>query len=120
MKTSTLKTLAFLILLTFLARFANAGNVPTPATPKGESEKTIRNYFKFPQVLIQHQDAEKNLAKKVEVVFTTEASGAVNFVIAKTDDRDLKNEIERQFLKLKLPKLKHDTVYSVVLSFRTV
>lgn len=120
MRTSTLKKLAFATFFSFSTLFALAGNVPNPNGGKAESEKTIRDYFKFPQVLIHHPEEIKSASKKVEVLFTTDSTGAVNFVMAKIDDQDLKKEIEKQFSKLKLPKLKHDVVYSVVLNFRTV
>lgn len=118
--TPKFKKLAFAIGFTFSALFALAGNVPNPPAAKAESEKTIKDYFKFPQVLIQQPKTETWQQRKVEVLFTTEASGAVNFVLVKLDDDNLRKEIERQFAKLKLPQLKHDVVYSVVLSFRTV
>lgn len=114
------KKLAFFLVLTFSTVFAIAGNVPKTNITKVETEKTIRDYFKFPQVLIAHQDSEKLISKKVEVLFTTDQNGVVNFSLAKIDDENLKKEIEKQFSKLKLPKLKHDIVYSVVLNFRTV
>lgn len=120
MKTSNFKKLAFAIALTFSTLFVLAGTEPNPTGAKSESEKTIRDYFKFPQILIHHQESEKVESRKVEVLFTTDSTGSVNFVLAKIDDEDLKKEIEKQFSKLKLPKLKHEVVYSVILNFRTV
>lgn len=114
------KKMAFFMALTFSTVFALAGNVPKTNVTKMETEKTIKDYFKFPQMLMGYQESEKLVSKKVEVLFTTDQNGVVNFSLAKIDDEDLKKEIEKQFSKLKLPKLKHDVVYSVILNFRTV
>jgi|GEM_PF-1697127 len=121
MKTANLKKTVFLLTLTLSAWFAISGNAPVKYNPvKAETEKTIKDYFKFPQVLIAHTESEKTIIKRVEVLFTTNQNGLVNFALAKIEDENLKKEIEKQFSKLKLPKLKSDVVYSVILSFRTV
>lgn len=80
-----------------------------------ETEKTIKDYFKFPQIVIP-----VNESQKVEVLFTTDKSGNVDFVLAKTIDANLKTEIEKQFLKLNLAKLKNNVVHSVTLNIKTV
>lgn len=80
-----------------------------------ETEKTIKDYFKFPQIIVP-----VNESQKVEVLFTTNLNGKVDFVLAKTEDQNLKMEIEKQFLKLNLTKLKSDVVHSVTLNIKTV
>lgn len=107
---------AGLILTTLLA---TPNNAPLSGTVTNETEKTIRNFFKFPQILMPHMES-KSQSSKVEVLFTTDRSGRVNFVLANTQDRKLKAEIEKQFSTLYLAKLKQDVVHRVVLNFRTL
>lgn len=91
-------------------------NSKTGLNPEAiETEKTIKDYFKFPQIVIP-----ANEAQKVEVLFTTDQNGHVDFVLAKTIDANLKAEIEKQFLKLNLTKLKNNVVHSVTLNIKTV
>ena len=85
-----------------------------------ESERVIRNYFKFPQILLPVKENTKVEQNKVEVLFTTDKSGKVNFVLAKTENPALKKEIEKQFSALSLLQLKSGVVHKVVLSFRTI
>lgn len=82
------------------------------------TEKTIRDYFKFPQVLLNHEQEVKKETQKVEVLFTTDKSGLVNFVLAKTNDTNLKAEIEKQFIGLRFKNLKSEVVNSVTLNFK--
>lgn len=81
-----------------------------------ETEKTIKEHVKFPKLILPVQQQEQ----KVEVVFTTSENGNVNFVLAKTDNREVKAEIEKQFSKLNLNKLKANVAYSIVLNFKTI
>ncbi len=80
-----------------------------------ETEKTIKDYFKFPQIVMP-----VHAQQKVEVLFTTSVNGNVDFVLAKTNDQNLKAEIEKQFLKLNLGKIKSNVVHSVTLNIKTV
>lgn len=80
-----------------------------------ETEKTIKDYFKFPQIV-----TPVNESQKVEVLFTTNLIGHVDFVLVKTSDENLRSEIEKQFLKLNLTKLKSDVVHSVTLNIKTL
>jgi hypothetical protein len=78
-----------------------------------ETEKTIKESVKFPSNI--------NLSnQKVEILFTTNLKGDVNFVLAKTTNNTLKNEIEKQFYNMHLTKLKNDVVHSIVLNFKTI
>ena len=57
---------------------------------------------------------------KVEILFSTNKNGDVNFAFAKTEDAKLKKEIEKQFYKIHLNKLNQDVVNSIVLNFKTI
>jgi hypothetical protein len=103
----------------FSSLLASSNTNPTSGKGSAETEKTIRTYFKFPQVLMPHIES-KNQASKVEVLFTTGRNGKVNFVLAKTPNQKLKEEIEKQFSTLHLGNIKHDVVHSVILNFKTL
>ncbi len=85
-----------------------------------ETEKVIRNYFKFPHILMPVNENKTAVNNKVEVLFSTDSTGKVNFALAKTEDNELKKEIEKQFMALQLKQLKIDVVHKVVLNFRTI
>ncbi len=107
--------------LVYSSLFAlSATTLPSPSPASVESKKTIREYFKFPQILVNHSEVKTVTNNSVEVLFTTNEKGNVNFVLAKTQDESLKHEVEKQFYKLCLPKLKQDVVHSVVLNFKTL
>ncbi len=78
-----------------------------------ETEKTIKESVKFPAACYSHN-------QKVEILFTTNQKGIVNFVLAKTENLLLKKEIEKQFYTMCLAKLKQDVVHSIVLNFKTI
>jgi hypothetical protein len=106
--------------LLFSAFITMSANIPGTKPGSHESEKTIQNYFKFPQILLPHAESNTSVSKRVEVLFTTDKNGKVNFAIAKTEDVALKDEVEKQFYKLLLPKLPAEVVHSVVLNFKTM
>jgi hypothetical protein len=81
----------------------------------GETEKTIKEHVKFPNLILPIKQTEK-----VEVVFTTSENGKVNFVFAKTDNKEIKADIEKQFSQLTLTKLKANVAYSIVLNLKTI
>jgi hypothetical protein len=121
MKTQlTLSKIALVAGLLFTTLLAVAHTSPTTGTVTGETEKTIRSYFKFPQVLLPTYETKSLLSQRVEVLFTTDKFGRVNFVMAKTTDKKLKAEIEKQFSNLMLEKLKQNVVHSVFLNFKAV
>ena len=96
-------------------------NPPTAKSKPEQNEKTIRDYFKFPQVLMPQMHENKIPAtQKVEVLFTTTKNGNVNFVLAKTNQPKLKEEIENQFLGFSFRQLQADVVHSIVLTFKTM
>jgi membrane-bound lytic murein transglycosylase MltF len=80
-----------------------------------ETQKTIKEHVKFPKFIMPIQKSEK-----VEVVFTTAENGKVNFVLAKTENKIIKTEIEKQFQELTLNKLKANVAYSIVFNFKTI
>jgi hypothetical protein len=121
-----MKTLTKFKLLLVSSLFLNAftmlsnTNPPLTGTVNTAAEKTIKSYFKFPQVLIPHTNDEEVVSHKVEVFFTTDVVGHVNFVLAKTQEPELKLEIEKQFSALQLPQLKANVTHSVMLNFKTI
>jgi hypothetical protein len=106
--------------LIFSALFAVSNPLPVTNPASAESKKTIREYFKFPQILATRVESKHVSNNTVEVLFTTDETGHVNFALAKTQSGELKKEVEKQFYKLYLPKLKQDVVHSVVLNFKTL
>lgn len=119
MKTINLTKIILITGLILTTLVAVSNTTPSSSAVPAETEKTIRNYFKFPQVLLPHYES-KTTSNRVEVLFTTDKTGKVNFVMAKTIDKELKLEIEKQFSNLQLSKLKQNVVHSVVLNFRTL
>ena len=76
-----------------------------------ETEKTIKESIVFTSPISN---------QKVEILFTTNNNGEVNFVLAKTEDTTLKKQIETQFTHLHLTNLKADVVHSIILNFKTL
>jgi len=90
------------------------------SSSSAETEKVIRHYFKFPHILMPVNESRAIVNNKVEVLFSTDSTGKVNFALAKTQDEELKKEIEKQFMALQLKQLKSEVVHKVVLNFRTI
>lgn len=78
-----------------------------------ETEKAIKESIKL-------STSQFKTNQKVEVLFTTNVQGNVNFILVKTDDKALKQEIEKQFSLLHFNKLHSDVVNSVTLIFKTL
>jgi hypothetical protein len=119
MKTTLILKMSLVTGLILTSLLAKPNTSPVSGTITRETERTIRNYFKFPQILIPHMEP-KGTCNKVEVLFTTDRNGNVNFVLAKTGNGKLKAEIEKQFLNLRLARIKQNVVHSVVLNFKTL
>jgi hypothetical protein len=83
---------------------------------EGITEKEIQKHLSFPNILLPVNKSQSN---KVDVVFTTNESGKVNLVIAKTDNEHLKKEIEKNFSKLTLKTTKPNVCYGVTLKLKT-
>lgn len=105
----SIKKAGFILGLSLFTFFANA------KTKNGneiiETEKTIKESIVFTTPVS---------SQKVEILFTTSETGNVNFVLAKTEDSNLKIQIEKQFTHLHLSNLKADAVYSIILNFKTL
>ena len=67
-----------------------------------------------------HMQTQEIQDVKVEVLFTTDKNGDVNFAFAKTTNQQLKEEIEKQFSAMKLPQLKANVAHSVMLNFKYI
>lgn len=121
MKTSIQLKLVLLCIGTlFTLQSLKASNGFNEGPKKTETEKTIQHYFKFPQILMPQLAPTKNEVVKVEVLYTTNAKGEVTFALAKTENQELKKEIESQFLKLKIKQVQTEVVNSVILQFRSI
>ena len=104
--------------LTFSTLFAISNNFVHSGLPKHEPNKTLKDYFKFPQILL-NVDVNEYEQNNVEVIFKINKMGQINFVLVKTRNAELEKEVTKQFNALKLPNLKSDVVYSVTLKFKT-
>lgn len=80
-----------------------------------ETQNTIRQHISFPNIILPITKTEK-----VEVVFTTDEKGKVNFVLAKTGNDVLKKQIEKQFSAMTLTKIKSNVAYSIVFNIKKV
>ncbi len=80
-----------------------------------ETQNTIRQHISFPNIILPITKTEK-----VEVVFTTDEKGKVNFVLAKTENDVLKKQIEKQFSEMTLTKIKSNVAYSIVFNIKKV
>ncbi len=105
--------------LVLTSYFAKPYTAPVLKKTSAETQKTIRQFFQFPGMLLPiHEHQADN--KKVEVLFTTDSTGCVNFVLAKTNDDLLKKQIEKKLSGLRLIELQHDVVHSVTLNLKTL
>ncbi len=62
----------------------------------------------------------KNTDVKIEVLFTTNEKGEVDMAIAKTQDTELKNAIEKGFMKLMLKNTKPNVCYGITIKLKTL
>lgn len=113
-KLNLIKKTSLIIGLSLFTFFANAksknGN-ESDSYRNAETEKTNKESINF-SISISNQ--------KIEILFTTNNLGKVNFVLAKTENLELKKQIEAQFSHLNLPKLKTDVVHSIILNFKSL
>jgi hypothetical protein len=118
MKTNKLIKAGLIAGLIFITTLALSAAEPDPVA--SSASKSIKDYFKFPHMLLPYKQTGQVHSNRVEVLFATDKNGQVNFAFAKTEDPELKREIEKQFLHLHLSQLKEDVVHSVVLNFKTL
>lgn len=83
------------------------------ATDSPLAQKEIQHH-----ILLPANGVSEN--QKIEVLFTLDKRGKVDFVLAKTSDAHLKNSIEKQFLNLILPGLNTEVVNSVILNIKLI
>lgn len=109
--------LGFVFLSSAALALGNDGNENLPAGQASiiETQQTIRQHISFPNIILPIGKTEK-----VEVVFTTDDKGKVNFVIAKTENEVLKKQIEKQFSEMILTKIKSNVAYSIVFNIKKV
>ncbi|MCW3075481.1 MAG: hypothetical protein JWO32_90, partial [Bacteroidetes bacterium] len=91
-----------------LTSFTAKPNGPLKETDTS-NEKVIKESLVFSASITE---------QKVEILFSTDQTGKVNFVFAKTNDAILKNKIEKQFYTLHFTELKQDVINSVTLNFK--
>jgi hypothetical protein len=108
-----MKTLKLMIATVFASLTLNSMAV---TGGEGTTEKEIQKHLSFPNILMPVNKTQSN---KVDVVFTTNENGQVNLVIAKTENKDLKKEIEKNFSKLVLKTTKPNVCYGVTLNLKT-
>ena len=117
MKTISKTILAALALLSSFTMQA----AEEPAGREGSAAKNvIHHYFKFPSILLPAHSLSAPQPTRVEVLYTTDQAGKVNFVLAKTGDNVLKAEIEKQFYELPRLKVRGGAVQKVILTFRVI
>jgi hypothetical protein len=104
-----IKITALLAATLFLSSFSKASDIGT------ETSKQIQEHLFFPNIIIQ-----ANQTNKVEVLFTTDNDGKVNFVLAKTENKDLKKEIEKHFSNLTLKDIKPNVCHAITLKLKIV
>ena len=109
------------ILLAALVLFSvtNLWSAEEPAA-KSSTAKPVHNYFRFPGVLLPAHAFSHPQPVKVEVLYSTDVSGKVIFVNARTEDTPLKEEIEKQFRDLSLTNVRENVVHKMVLTFRVI
>jgi hypothetical protein len=111
----------FMTAMFFLALNGFSASVISSDPRETKPEKTIKNYFKFPQILMRTTRQNSSISpKKVEELFTTDKSGKANFVSAKTENQLLRKEIEDEFCKFSLLKVCAEIVHRVDLNFQTL
>lgn len=107
-----LKTTLLITGLIFMSTIAHA-NTAIKKDINHSAEKIIKRSLKFP-------DACYLQDQKVEILFSTNETGKVNFVLVKTADPILKTEIEKQFYSLQFQNFQQDVVNSVTVNFKTL
>ncbi len=80
-----------------------------------ETEKQIKE-----QVKLETPIAALHESQAIEIIFTTNENGHVNFVLAKTNNATAKHEVEKQFSRLQLSHLNANVAYSIVINFKTL
>ncbi len=114
MKPSILKKAFSFLVAGVICSFSAIANDTNSNFDFTETSKEIKNNIKFASSYTTHS------SEKVNVVFTVDESGKVNCVIANTDNKQLKQTIEKQFEHLILKQLKANNAYSIQFNFKTL
>jgi hypothetical protein len=107
--TSGMVKITGIIAFSLSSFFVNAG---TGNGVAAETGKIIKQNVKFTNPVQK--------SEKVEVLFTTAQNGKVDFVLAKTENKEIKSQLEKQFMGLMLDKLEANVAYSIVFNFKTI
>lgn len=109
--------LGFMFLSGVASALSNEGNenLITGQEDITETQRIIKQHISFPNNVVSATKTEK-----VEVVFTTDEVGKVNFVLAKTDNELLKKQMEKQFAEMTLTKIKSNVAYSIVFNIKKI
>ena len=114
----TLKNIFSLGLITgllFVSMQSFAGGMAN-GTGTFSHTSNVKNHLKLSTIWMPFDESKINTSVKVEVVFMTDQSGYVSFVLAKSQDQELKVELEKQFSKFFLPQLRKNVPHTVTLN----
>ena len=113
-----IKTLCLMVALTATSGLVAAEE---PASRlRTANAKTIQDYFRIPGLFLPSHAFDQQETLQVQVLYTTDRNGRVDFVLARTGDRALKRAIEERFIKLTLLPAGSGVVRMVVLEFRNI
>jgi len=100
-----IKTTTLLAATLLFLSFTKASDIGAATT------KHIQQHLFFPNIIIQANQTNS----KSEVLFTTDKDGKINFVLAKTENKELKKEIEKKFSCLILKDIKPNVYHSITI-----
>ncbi|MBS1638299.1 MAG: hypothetical protein JST26_20465 [Bacteroidetes bacterium] len=115
MKTHFFKNSLLAITLSLGMGQAMASENKPVKTDLHEVSKTIGQSVRLPE-----EFRKPGLNARLTVFFSVDETGHVNQVMANTNAFALKQAVETQFVKLQLTGLTANTVYSIVLNFKTL
>ena len=109
--------LGLMVLSSTMLALGNNGNenLYTGEADIIETQRIIKQHISFSNNVVSATKTEK-----VEVVFTTDEMGKVNFVLAKTENELLKKQMEKQFSEMTLAKIKCNVAYSIVFNIKKI
>lgn len=104
----TLIALITLLILYFSGLQAGNGH----ENPNSPFSKKVKSSIKTPSVI-----KEKHLSQKVKVYFSVNEKGEVTEVFANSTNKEIKKDLEEQFLHFTFPELKPCGTNSIELNF---
>lgn len=102
--------IALITLLILYFSGLQAGN--GPESPASQFSKKVKSSIKTPSVI-----REKHLSQKVKVYFSVNEKGEVTEVFADSSSKEVKKDLEEQFLHFTFPELKPCGINSVEINF---